>query len=280
MGHPYEDVHFFRQDKRLQLPNVPFAVGLSHRHPHSIRRDAVGCTSIEYLISGRIHAVINNRSYDIAPGDMFILPRNGRYECSSPVPMRTRKIYLYYHHMEIEHLLALHGLAQVHHVPSCTAAAPWCRALFTLARRFEHTPSEQDALLAEASTYMHRIMILLSQESRKRFIVPGDILAMMNYIDMHLHEPITLSDIAAASGKSVPHAIRVFKRETGSTPHEHLLKRRIETAIFLLKSTGENIRFIASRAGFRNEHYFSAVFKKHTGRPPSVMRRGFEPSCQ
>jgi len=65
---------------------------------------------------------------------------------------------------------------------------------------------------------------------------------------------------------------KLFKIETGYSPHQYLLMMRIEKAKELLKTTTLNINEIAWQTGFDSEFYFSTIFKKKTGCSPSNYR--------
>lgn len=65
---------------------------------------------------------------------------------------------------------------------------------------------------------------------------------------------------------------QVFKKETGKTIKEYLTAVRIEAAKKLLKNSRLMIYEIAFQTGFKDEHYFSSVFKGETGMSPSEYR--------
>ena len=68
--------------------------------------------------------------------------------------------------------------------------------------------------------------------------------------------------------------LRSFHRATGSTPHQYVLKQRLDRACALLLETSDQVSTIAQRCGFSRAAHFSAIFHLHRGRTPSAFRRG------
>ncbi|HEX9921924.1 MAG TPA: helix-turn-helix domain-containing protein, partial [Anaerolineae bacterium] len=94
-----------------------------------------------------------------------------------------------------------------------------------------------------------------------------------NYIECHYHEPeLSLNDVAAQVNLSPSHFSAVFSRETGETFKEYLTKLRLEKAKELLRMTSLKSFEISAQIGFNDPHYFSHVFKKHTGQSPKTFR--------
>ena len=69
------------------------------------------------------------------------------------------------------------------------------------------------------------------------------------------------------------HFIRSFKNEVGFTPHEFILRSRVNTAIFLLRATSLSLSEITYKCGFANEAAFSNCFKSLTGTTPLKCRQ-------
>ena len=95
---------------------------------------------------------------------------------------------------------------------------------------------------------------------------------VVEYVDAHLGEPISLSDLGAASGLSRNYFAAQFRVATGLRPHEFLLRRRIERAQKMLVETNAPLAEIALSIGFRTQSHFSTVFKRLVGWSPYRWR--------
>ena len=90
---------------------------------------------------------------------------------------------------------------------------------------------------------------------------------VIDYVEAHLTDDISLADLALAAGLSKFHFSRLFKTALGLTPHKYVLKRRIERATQVLKK-GEAIATVSYQFGFTDQSHFTRVFKQVKGMTP------------
>ncbi len=90
----------------------------------------------------------------------------------------------------------------------------------------------------------------------------------IEYIQEHLGEDLSLSEIANELGMSQYYFCHLFKRSTGISPHQYLIQQRIEQAKHLLKQPERTITSVALECGFANQSHFAKYFRKHTGMNP------------
>jgi AraC family transcriptional regulator len=95
----------------------------------------------------------------------------------------------------------------------------------------------------------------------------------IDYVMANLAEPISLADIAAATGLSRMHFAAQFRVATGLRPHEYLLQRRIERAQELLLSSHLPLVDIAFEVGFKTQAHFTTVFSRMVGETPNAWRQ-------
>lgn len=98
---------------------------------------------------------------------------------------------------------------------------------------------------------------------------------VVEHVDAHLADDLRLDELAAAGGLSASHLVRAFRSETGMSPHQYVVRARIERAKELLVRTQTPIGDIASMCGFSSAGHLATWFKRLTGTTPSEFRRVF-----
>ncbi|MGF7032314.1 AraC-like DNA-binding protein/quercetin dioxygenase-like cupin family protein [Paenibacillus mucilaginosus] len=97
---------------------------------------------------------------------------------------------------------------------------------------------------------------------------------ILNYIDTHRTEVLTVEHLAERAGMSRRHFIRVFRQAAGMGFSEYLQLKRIEYACRLLLNTDYKIALIAKSTGYKDSAHFRGVFRKLIGTSPNKYRAG------
>lgn len=85
------------------------------------------------------------------------------------------------------------------------------------------------------------------------------------YVSTHISEKITVAEIAEKLGVSVGYAQNVFKKATGESIIEYVNRRKIETAVEMLRANNLKLKDVALNLGVDDPAYFSRLFKKVLG---------------
>ena len=101
---------------------------------------------------------------------------------------------------------------------------------------------------------------------------------VIQYIDANLQAAISLLDLAKIAQMSVYHFVRLFKQSTGLSPHQYILKKRIEHAKSLLEDFGLPLAEVALRSGFGSQSSFTRAFQRLTYFTPRTYRNGVSDS--
>jgi AraC family transcriptional regulator len=94
----------------------------------------------------------------------------------------------------------------------------------------------------------------------------------IDYMNDNLGEDLALTSIAASVSLSPYHFARMFKRSVGLSPHQYVLRQRIERAKSLLTSTTLTVGEVSREVGFASPSHFAQQFGRLVGVPPSAYR--------
>lgn len=104
-------------------------------------------------------------------------------------------------------------------------------------------------------------------------IAPARLRRVLDYMETHMAENVSLSDLAAIAGTSLHHFAHAFKQSAGVSPHRFLIERRIARARLLLADPTLPIAEIALILGFTDQSHFTEHFRHVTGLTPGRYRR-------
>ncbi|MNC47051.1 Arabinose operon regulatory protein [compost metagenome] len=93
------------------------------------------------------------------------------------------------------------------------------------------------------------------------------------YVEQHLHEQLTMAEVAGRIHLNASYFSVLFKEQTGVPFSEYLSRLRIQRAKELLLQTRLPIGEIGERVGYRTDKYFIKVFKSLEDMSPSRYRQ-------
>ncbi|HKS26898.1 MAG TPA: AraC family transcriptional regulator [Pyrinomonadaceae bacterium] len=100
--------------------------------------------------------------------------------------------------------------------------------------------------------------------------------AVTDFIAENYEQDLSLAELAQVAAMSTFHFAREFKRATGTTPHQYLIKFRVERAKALLAESGMPLVEVGFRSGFSHQSHFSRLFRRLTGTTPLSYRLMFQ----
>lgn len=96
---------------------------------------------------------------------------------------------------------------------------------------------------------------------------------MLQFVQEHYSEELSIADIASSAMISQSEGLRCFRATIGASPVQYLRQLRVQKAAELLKAGTLKITQIASQCGFQDMSYFAKTFKDMMGQTPSEYRR-------
>lgn len=106
---------------------------------------------------------------------------------------------------------------------------------------------------------------------RKR-AVSRPISQCLDHIYNHLHQPITLQDLADLTGLNASYLSTLFKEEMGRSVSDYIMSKKMEAARNMLKYSDESYADISAILNFSSQSHFIRAFKKYNGDTPRQYR--------
>ena len=98
----------------------------------------------------------------------------------------------------------------------------------------------------------------------------------IKYIHANYTEKIQIPNLAKMEGLSISRYTTLFSKETGKTPSEYILDLRLNRACDLLLTTDMEINAVGASSGYKDQYFFSKIFKKHMGMSPQEYRKRYK----
>lgn len=216
---------------------------------------------IEHILDGEGEYLVDGQWVKARAGDTFILRPNSAFTCRG----RVEKVWLLYRANYVVALL------DTYNVPSGIYRIPQIRKNFdAITRLTRDNPASMYVyfdIAEDVLKIIHRIAFSIQNQEA------DCAMSIRNILNSMIYQKADLTEIANTMHMSKANVIRVFKKSFGITPYRYLLDQKIESAKILLKETNIPIKAISERLCITDEHYFSELFKKHTGVSPKKYRK-------
>ncbi len=272
----HEHVQLVKSSSMRFWYNVQSANFSSHWH-----------TALEIImpLEGSYVANIMSEAYVLEPGDIFIIPAGTIHSLEAP-PKGARLIYIF----ELNLLSQLPGY---HYIQSLLSVP----MRITYDDDPEYYTEEAKLILKLAEHYwgqsvtkeMNLYACLLSFFARlgeknmgslpastdttiKNSSVISQLSMVMDYIDEHYSENISLEQAAQIAGFSKFYFTRLFKEYTSHTFYEYLTEKRIRAAEQMLLVPKFPVTDVSIQAGFSSLSSFNRTFKRNKGCSPTEYR--------
>jgi AraC-like DNA-binding protein len=258
---------FVAEPVSLFVPAVgPCQYALSHDHTHP-------GYSFFLAFDRNTGVVADGRTIYSEPGMvMAIRPGADHHELTRDDPPRYVAIFI--DREQFETHLALYGedIQETFHYRSFLPEPELIVMLRTFMNEAEADLPGRDVLLAAMGVRISHSLIRAALGVTARpsaGTVRLEIHRAIQYLHDHYDERLTVANLAAVAGISPPHFSRLFRRETGHSPLEYLIRVRIQRSRILLRSGTDSVTSVALKCGFATPSHFTDCFRKQCGISPS-----------
>ena len=104
---------------------------------------------------------------------------------------------------------------------------------------------------------------------------PARLRRIKDLIHVKMEDNLSLDEMAQSVGLSTAHFARMFRKSTGETPHQFVLRQRIERAKAMLRAPDVRVLDVAVACGFKTQQHFAQVFRDVCRVSPTAYRQDF-----
>jgi AraC family transcriptional regulator len=104
---------------------------------------------------------------------------------------------------------------------------------------------------------------------------PARLRRVKELVHAKMEDELSLRDLAHSVGLSTAHFSEMFRKSTGETPHQFVLRLRVERAKEMLRSAESRVLDVAIACGFKTQQHFARVFRHVCGLSPKEYRWEF-----
>lgn len=263
------------------LETKTFAVAHLYQDEKTMNIHIHDCYEIFYSISGGKQFLINNKFYDIKPGDLFVINQFESHYLSQIDQTVLERIVLSVHPDYVKTLSTpqtnldicfTERPKQFSHRISLTKEQQK-RYMYFINKITSNSGYGNDII--EKSAFMELLVLLNSfyyistqkESTISTYTYNHQVEEMISFINQHIQEPITIEILAKHFYLSDSYICRMFKSATGTTINKYMIARRISIAKSLLAS-GLNVNDVCEQCGFRDYSNFLKAFTRAVGISP------------
>jgi AraC family transcriptional regulator len=104
---------------------------------------------------------------------------------------------------------------------------------------------------------------------------PARLRTIREFVHAKMDDELSLDEMAQSVGLSTAHFARMFRTSTGETPHQFVLRQRLERAKAMLRAPDARVLDVAVACGFKTQQHFAQVFRDLCGMSPTGYRQEF-----
>ncbi|MBQ4528793.1 MAG: helix-turn-helix transcriptional regulator [Clostridia bacterium] len=247
-GEDYRETHFYQID--------------SHIHSEG---------EIYVNISGDISFFCNGKIYPMTRGDVFIARPGDYHHCVYHSNAPHRHFWILFDYESNRHIWDSFFKTPFENVKKPTKENK--EKLIELCNELEKS---QMTAGERFYSFFSLLSIIKESDATNHNDVPvsKDFMKVLDYINEHISEKITVSDISEKCFVSISTLERNFMKYAGMKPAEYIRHKKLMAASEMLKN-GESVAVTSEKSGYGDCSYFIEIFKSAFGMTPLQYKKSF-----
>ncbi len=235
-------------------------------HAHDYMQIVIGLKgSVEFDVSGYGNRIAPGQGCVVSPSSTHVF---GGIDKPSDI---------FVVNLELEHPVTSSAIDQVYRLTESDCyfglTSQTVKLISLLAEEVQLDPD--DSLLSQACS--NTVIALLTRHTRPFQTHANfgrlNMDVIDNYIDRHIQRRISVCELAGSVFLSESHFFNQFKKQTGMTPHQYLLIKRINHAKYLIETSDYSLNYVSDITGFSGQSAFTRSFTKYEGISPSQYKK-------
>ncbi len=275
-----KEVFSCNQAHRDCMESQTFAVAHLYKEEAAMDMHIHGCYEVYYSISGGHQFLIDNKLYDIAPGDLFIINQYESHKLTHIDTDMHERIILYFHpsytkglsteNVNLDTCFSFHPENFQHRI---SLDKDMQKRFLYFVDKITSASGFGSEIIEQAACMELLVMlnILSDNNSAENAIPTGrfnhQVDEILSYINQNIAQNITIEQLSSHFFMSQSYLCRIFKRATGTTINKYITARRITLAKSLLNN-GVSVTEVYERSGFSDYSNFYKAFRKSVGISP------------
>jgi AraC family transcriptional regulator len=183
--------------------------------------------------------------------------------------------FLFIEPAKADEVLGSHGAARRPMRPNDVLQSPIAELIVQAMLRDLHDGSPAGSLVGDGlvvALFAHLWGAGESEATAALGFAPGVRRRLLSYVEDHLAQPLALAELANVASMSVRHFCRAFRASHGCSPHQYVLRQRIERAKTLITTRNMPLAEVAQAVGFSDQSQFTRTFRRNAGITPAAYR--------
>ena len=230
-----------------------------------------------YIASGKAHFHFGNPENEtIVPAGNIVLFRPKEFQKYEYYGIDKTEVYwIHFTGNDVKNILRKYGFPDEKRIFPVGTSLEYERVFKRIIMELQRCQDDYEEML---DLLLRHLLIIFHRELTREHVLKNEYLdsemdIAASYFNENYNRDINIEEYAVSRGMSVSWFIRNFKKYTGTTPMQFITSIRITNAQMLLETTNYAINEIARIVGYDNPLYFSRLFRKQKGCPPSHYRK-------
>jgi len=222
-----------------------------------------------YILAGTLKVEAPDGIINCGTGNFLLFPPEVRYKYTHDTDDELNYMWVHFTGYGVEDAVEKYGISLFPIVNEIKESSGIIARFHNIFDSFAKQDQYRDRELA---LLLERLFISLARRKDGDNYKSNSLKASLSHIHRFYNTDIKIPELAKIENLSLSRYNTLFKQIMSISPIQYITKLRISSAAELLSATDLPISKISSLVGYRDQHFFSRIFRSVTGKSPSEYR--------